>query len=753
MKRKFLCVTLLFFFISIKTNACGPFRLEPLPYDSFSPILYQPYAQGELGVIGSNFNTRYLFIAYYQLINKPITSKTLELYQEFIKDNPQIQSCYATPTQYDNSEDQNANGYSLWVNLIKKYAEQRTKNPAERDAIMKKYLSVYSVNPSSLQFNADILKQKMETYGINSFQVKAWLERQIEVWNTDLTLKALNDNAVIVFSDPTAHYDWSYQHAAALFYRNKFEEAAQEFWNIFTDSKFQQSPYRDLSGYLYVRIFYDEAKYLSKDSAEAPDFAKVVLAIEKVIPIYKEEGRSSSYLSNVMQLSEAIQNRQNRHAALEKSSIKIATQDPSVSYQDWQDFSYLYQVIKQKKPIDNDLALWIFTLKRQETIVNPNEVAWQKWKESQKPHWLLAALVLASEKDPFVNDLIDAVDAVNHQYPGFETMLYHKIRLLGQQKQVEKQKAWQLIVENQNKHHTIIFKNYLGDLAFYNSPTIKQVEPFLSQQAIVQGSSEMLDPLHEKQCGPYLFGSEYQPINPLSILNATTTRTLQYLPPEFLYQNFNSTAIDNTIIAPIAVATFSRAVLLNHEGLIKNTAKWLGTVDERYQSGMGIILNSSTKDLSYNAILTLLRYPALTIAIEPIRRQNINIDVLDTQTGFNENWWTQYGINQDRLNQFLDSTVWLNNEEKQSAKITWKTLLNPSLATRICDIIFKHLETNPKDPTIPEAIHRMIQLTRRISDAPKESYELFLILHSKYKNTKWAKKTPHHYYEKPRSSS
>jgi hypothetical protein len=42
----------------------------------------------------------------------------------------------------------------------------------------------------------------------------------------------------------------------------------------------------------------------------------------------------------------------------------------------------------------------------------------------------------------------------------------------------------------------------------------------------------------------------------------------------------------------------------------------------------------------------------------------------------------------------------------------------------------------------------MIQLTRRTSDAPKESYELFLILHSKYKHTEWAKKTPYHYYEK-----
>jgi hypothetical protein len=58
---------------------------------------------------------------------------------------------------------------------------------------------------------------------------------------------------------------------------------------------------------------------------------------------------------------------------------------------------------------------------------------------------------------------------------------------------------------------------------------------------------------------------------------------------------------------------------------------------------------------------------------------------------------------------------------------------------------------NPKDPLLPEMMHRCIQVSRYnkhydASSNLESSYTVFKLLHKHFKNSEYAKKTPFHYY-------
>src|SRR5262249_47349655 len=82
------------------------------------------------------------------------------------------------------------------------------------------------------------------------------------------------------------------------------------------------------------------------------------------------------------------------------------------------------------------------------------------------------------------------------------------------------------------------------------------------------------------------------------------------------------------------------------------------------------------------------------------------------------------------------------NERKASDDET-RVLLNNSPARFLGDAVFAWYRSRPQDPRIPEMLYRVVKVPKwsATSDiATRYSHEAYNILHSRYKDSKWAAK-------------
>ena len=91
--------------------------------------------------------------------------------------------------------------------------------------------------------------------------------------------------------------------------------------------------------------------------------------------------------------------------------------------------------------------------------------------------------------------------------------------------------------------------------------------------------------------------------------------------------------------------------------------------------------------------------------------------------------------------------LFLSAAEKAAAEREWTTLDSVGAGPNyIVDQVIKWANANPNDPRVPEALHLAVTTTRYgcgDKETGRWSKAAFDLLHRKYPNTTWAKKTPY----------
>jgi len=91
--------------------------------------------------------------------------------------------------------------------------------------------------------------------------------------------------------------------------------------------------------------------------------------------------------------------------------------------------------------------------------------------------------------------------------------------------------------------------------------------------------------------------------------------------------------------------------------------------------------------------------------------------------------------------------LFLTAEEKAAAERERKSLDALGAAPNyIAQQVIQWANRTPADPRVPEALHLAVKTTRygcTDKDSGRWSKAAFDLLHRKYPNTTWAKKTPH----------
>jgi hypothetical protein len=235
----------------------------------------------------------------------------------------------------------------------------------------------------------------------------------------------------------------------------------------------------------------------------------------------------------------------------------------------------------------------------------------------------------------------------------------------------------------------------------------------------------------------------------------------QRLPLSLLKTAAKSTTLPEPLRRDLAQAVWLRAVILGDTKTADELAPVVSSLIPELLPLLNAYLSAdSPQAKKSSAIYAWLKFPGL----EPVVDAGIGRrQPLQEQDSYRDNWWCQLtyyplaaesDTEKEERNlppSFTASNtqrlLFLSPSDQATAEREWKTLLAVDAAPNyIVQQVLQWASRTPNDPRVPEALHLAVKTTRygcTNQESGRWSKAAFDLLHRKYPNTTWAKKTPH----------
>jgi tetratricopeptide (TPR) repeat protein len=736
--------------------SCGPSFPEAIFTETYHPPLpSNDYARGRLGVLQHTYARRYLFVAYRYLSGNPLS-------------NPGQESFAGSSQRWDfqpsSGETPAAPPLDVW---------QKIRNEAlgVRDSLR---ISVYRRVPGnqwqsftnctdeSFQSAVRTLKARIEVYGLQHRGVKSWIEAQDLVFancSGDAAVpSAAEDDLPQVFKQ-----DRAYQIAAAHFYATRYDEAVKHFRAIAADSA---SPWSGIAPYLVARCLIRKATvpteygkydvYLFKQ-AEAE--LKVLLADETRRDFHPMARKLETFLAFrlypldlVLTLSEKLQN-------------------PSGSGEFRQNlggYEYLLDHVGYRTLYSPDATTtagemtdWIATFQKWgEGVEKTLAHALERWRATQSPAWLLAAISMVEPRHPESADLSAAAVKLPKESPAYATAQYHRIRLLlASGKNEEARAAIDTLLP---VLRTSLDHSSLNLFLAWRLKLARSFEEFLEFAprfpSMIQDSREWdFQTGKPKPAADYpLFG-----VDSVKVLN-------EGIPLSLLRRAAVSKSLPLHLRKQVVRAGWVRAILVADEAAARELSIELELKFPELKQGLKAWSSATDAEArQFAAAVLMLHFPGLNPFLHdgvPRRKYLTGID------NVRENWWCGLTVEGNLESRALFRPSYFSRPESQkpasrpaptavpgfvteaekdSLRIEWNKLAaTEAAANYIGKIVLAWAGKHPQDARVPEALHLVVKATRfgcNDENSGRYSRDAFQLLHSKYENTQWAKMTPFWY--------
>ena len=728
--------------------SCGPIFPDAIFVEKRTPPL-PDYIQGRLGVLQPTFDRKYLFIAYRYLSGQPLTEE-------------EKRSLTRAATS--------AEPESIWTGTfsatpaMKEWLDARGRIPgigpspeiqSSRNAAGKSNEWRWFKNCSEDAFKtaARTLDERAKSYGINHPGIKNWASAQDVVFSNCSKGEAIPSAADPQLPKPF-QYDRAYQIAAAHFYAEHYDTAASMFEAIATE---KGSPWTDIAPYLAARCLIRKAtvpqKYGEFDRnalMEADRKLKSILNDKNRVMLHPIADKLGSFvnlrlnpLAHIRSLAEKLE-RQSRGEGFEQNLI---------------DYQYLMDRVQEFPGSSMDgsgrsseMTDWIFKFQSGDAAY-----CLKQWKAKKSAAWLLATIVKLHANDPDAAALMDAAQTIPKDSPAFATAQYHRIRLTMEsgKKAAARSLLDELLPNFRSKlqdsslnlfltQRLELARNFDEFLEF--SPRIPQRidGSFYAFQALKQYAVEAM-PLFDVDSIPTLNRAL-----PLKYLSRAATSQLP-LP----------------LRKQIIRATWARAVLISDNAVAAKHAVELENVYPELKSDLKVWREAGGPESKKIAsALLMLHFPGMSPYLQSGVPRRGKLEGID---GFRENWWCGFNAgnldmptgNRYNLSSYqegqekapepepADSPSFLNDADKAEFRSEWKKLASvPTAPDYFGRALIPWARNHPKDDRVPEVLHLIVKATRigcTDKESGKYSREAFQLLHSKYPNSTWAKKTPYWY--------
>lgn len=673
MKRYGIAALIVLFVMPLVTvQACGPDFTPDVFVRKLRPDDPKQFAVGKLGVLLPTYPRMDLAVAFRYLNNGSLNAAEQRGYQP-------TYSYYEA--EWENSWDErNSSGGSdpvkEWQTIRARFAGSGPSVAQDRPVQVKGadgsvYQSDFENCPAnSFETAVSTAMARAKSWGEKSPELIDWVAGQDAVFANCAGKDMVLPHAAPANAPTLLKADRAYQIAAARFYAMQYEPAREGFEAISHDNA---SPWQGLAQFAAVRCLIRQSFNDAGTSADSDIAAfdpalmrKAQLLLESMLK-EKQQGISRSAiereldfvrirtepLKRIGELSAFVAGPKSdpnygQHLTdltwyldvkLDSQAVRQdvdldafeseATQDRGVlpgPQQKTDQFSTTYSTLGNLRSA-SVLVDWLITFQSPAREATEHAVA--EWKRTGQLYWLVAAISKAGAAAPAAPELIEAAARTAPDSPAWESLTYHRVRLLiglgrGQEARAVLNEVIPRIREGKRDSSESLFRG----LRMRSAASLEDALEFVPRKVLDRTSEEqsaldecmnvMTNPMCHYDCSRGKNDAE---------MGADSARFFNLEAPiDTLADAANSTALPQNLRSSLAAMAWVRSVLLDDDA---EANRILPLLPEklRQQAGPGT---------GFRPLMTLLRNPGLRPYLDPGVQRFYSYDFVES---YGDNWW------------------------------------------------------------------------------------------------------------------
>ena len=724
--------------------ACGPFTLEAIFVHTVHPVYpLKAFAGGRIGVVQPNYARSYLYVAYRYLSGSSFSPSEQTALADLWKE------------RLDFSEDEDGNPYYWsrgWLEARKKVpgvkdvGDIEPYRPREKPNEFENYVNC---NKDSFDTAVKVLADRTAEYRGDTAPLLVWVNAQDQVFT--------NCNSGNSIPDPLPadvplleRQDRAYQIAAAHFYSTNFDEAQKRFEEIAADEK---SPWHFVAAYMVARTLIRKAS-LGAPEQKQESLRNAESQLTKILADKKfaHHHASATRLANLVRLRLHPEERLHELAR----ALTAKKQNDNLKQDLWDYTTLLDQYVEGDDPNppaflkDDDLSDWLTTI--QSGFPAAADRAMDRWQTTHAETWLVAALSTLEFSHPKTAELIAQGLNVKPGSAAFASARFHAIRLLIETGKYDE--ARQVLDQILKNNRAQFDESSLNLLTSKRLLVARTLDEFLTYAPRVPAALSWNDDGREIPADDESVSTEMKDIKGQPRFDYDAGMAInRQMPLSVLKVAGKNTSLPVALRRDLAQAVWLRAAMLGDTKTADEFVPVLSALVPELAPLLNEYLTATTPQAKKaSAIYAWLKFPGL----EPVVDLGIGRRTpLNQQDSYRDNWWCgaafypTEGDNESEVIAFTGRSthplLFLSAAEKAAGEREWNTLVPKGAAPNyISQQVVQWATRTPDDPRVPEALHLAVTTTRfgcTDENTGRASKAAFDLLHRKYPNSPWAKKT------------
>jgi len=725
MKRRAAVIILLALLLAnpADLSSCGPFFPTAVFVNAKAPDDERSFYGGNLGILRPTLQRRYLVMAYRMLSGQPLSKSQIDAVVDL--------------ERYRSSDiDKEVN---LWLAARLQVPDAEPLSSIDTYKLTDYFIEIPNCGADAFINARKTLAEIIRAAAKASKEVRDWLHAQDMVFhdcgaNGGNIPESANPGSIErVFANR------EYQIAAAYFYSGDYEHARAQWNKIAADA---HSPWQIWAPYLIARSYLRENK-----PQEASAQLKQVLADPKEASIHRQAESLLDY----------ARGRIDPAARLIDLSNQLIQKEPADLGHDLNDYTFLFDRLEGGSASDfdpnrtsnqmqvaadsridrltsavykSDLSAWV--AEYQNLLARKHDEI-ERWRRTRSPAWLIAAAQQVRPDSADWNDVLAALRNVPASSPAYAT--------------ARSQAAMMLTLSNQKVEAVKVLDEVLDSPA---SATLdlSSINKFHEERMQVDGSfEEFLKDVPRKVAFTYEEDENdaQRAAEPKYLFDADAAFLFnQKLPLRLWQQAANSKALAANIRADIARAGWVRSVVSGSDS--QQFAATLAALKPLYAGDLAGFSRLSESERTFAEVFWVLHHPELTLDVRaglPRISKDGSIDP------YRDNWWCGIGrqtIGPEYTNSLATPPFVKPPDaaeaEEEKAEVTHAGIAPAFLAREVVGWANAHRD----DSRNPEALALAVKSARYSctdEESVKYSERAFRLLHTRYPNSDWTKRTPY----------
>ncbi len=763
-RRRFLFSLAVFCVLSLAAvQACGP-DFAPDTFVRVSmPDNLQTYAEGHLGILQTGYDSNEYAVAFRYLNGSALSPFERAIYAPPptpFRDWSKVPPAEVAAARKAEADKQPVN---QWRNARARFVPAGTANPLPAD-----YAQFDDwFNPDSRRCPDDAfvtaaltLNHRAQAWGAKSPWLLNWISGQDAVFANCAGKTATQPQPAPASAPALLHEDRAYQSAAADFYAGQLDQARSGFEAIAHNPA---SPWSSIAPYLVarslVRKAFADAPKTDPYSGDLATFDKpTMLDAQHLLESLLKQANPSPSRHAVQAELNFVRMRTEPEARIAEvcAALTGPAPDPNFGW-DLDDLSYaLMKQIPLKDP--PPLLAWIHAVR--DPAATSSTIA--TWRSTHTLPWLVLALMKVDAANPAVPDLLAAAAAIPTSSPAYDTVFFHRVRLL-------------TALHRDNEARALLDERMPALRAA--SPSSATNAYLGERMAVARSFDEFLTyaprTLLETQsagAAQITWNCRNSDGTPASDLCGLGNNMLEFAddaalvlnrqtPLALLVKATNSTRLPTNLRRDLVLAAWTRSVVLGDEQSARALAPHLPPA----------LRKVAGNSIGFPAVFAILHNPGLRPYVEPGVSRLVSYNRFDN---FRNNWWCAGGYGQFSSDPW--STIqpappaYFTPEQRAAAHSEFTRLMQmPCAPVFMGRVVVDYAASHPSDPRLPEALALTVRathyacldwgLTREQPDTREADWKTaeqentavsraaFTLLHKRYPNSPWTAKTRYYY--------